>query len=60
MEKQTQIWITKQKLTKKYPLHELMRCRLWWEAKGCRKRRQMVRTEASRTFCQMKRRDRRQ
>ena len=44
MEKQTQIWIIKQKLTKKltqkkkkrkkYPLHKLKRCRLWWEAKG--------------------------
>ena len=39
MEKQTQIWIIKQKLT--------MRCRLWWEAKGRWKRRQMVRIEAS-------------
>ena len=46
MEKQTQIWIIKQKLTKKltqkkkkrkkkYPLHELMRSWLWWEVKGC-------------------------
>ena len=66
MEKQTQIWIIKQKLTKKlnkkYPLHELMRCRLWWEAKGRWKRRQMVRIEASLNganwrFGELKRRD---
>ena len=39
---------------------ELKRRRLWWEAKGRRKCRQMVRTEASRTFWELKRRDRRQ
>ena len=66
MEKQTQIWIIKQKLTKKltkkYPLHELMHCQLWWEAKGRWKRRQMVWIEASSNganwkFGELKRRD---